>query len=81
MRTSFISLILLLLLGACRRPEVTERLAHAERIMNAHPDSALQLLRAIDAPHKLRGKDRATMLGCSLKLTTRNISIRCSPIP
>ena len=59
MRTSFISLILLLLLGACSRPEVTERLAHAERIMNAHPDSALQLLRAIDAPHKLRGKDRA----------------------
>ena len=59
MRTSFISLILLLLLGACSRPEVTERLAHAERIMNAHPDSALQLLRAIDAPHKLRGKERA----------------------
>ena len=59
MRTSFISLILLLLLGACNRPEVTERLAHAERIMNAHPDSALQLLRAIDAPHQLRGKDRA----------------------
>ena len=59
MRTSFISLILLLLLGACNRPEVTERLAHAERIMNAHPDSALQLLRTIDAPHKLRGKDRA----------------------
>ena len=59
MRTSFISLILLLLLGACSRPEVTERLPHAERIMNAHPDSALQLLRAIDAPHKLRGKDRA----------------------
>ena len=59
MRTSFISLILLLLLGACSRPEVTERLAHAERIMNTHPDSALQLLRAIDAPHKLRGKERA----------------------
>ena len=59
MRTSFISLILLLLLGACSRPEVTERLAHAERIMNAHPDSALQLLRAIDTPHKLRGKERA----------------------
>ena len=48
MRTSFISLILLLLLGACSRPEVTERLAHINHIIGYAPDSAIQLLDTLD---------------------------------